>query len=413
MPKIYPDARLAYRQAACSFLNTDLDQAHRNAIRELKAFGFPDIQVTRYRGGIDWNHANEIICNLIALKRPEKPEQTEELCRLLTAYKDRLSSHLTYFGCFSHNQSRNVCDALHNCILWMRRDLSKDVLFLRGEYVLEPIKGEENAEAFRLWLLRAIGSLGVSDELDADNEGVQALTDLLDAIPHDPELRAECFDTAEDAASTCGDGIQVNFQHMREALLSYCARNGTKSLEDLQQLGRGLFRSNLVTEILLRDFPDNTDPKQLDAMVKYELHKPLNLPVRIAKPLFIDPVRITSRRVLAEVLKIESEGRFVDWLAEWEPWKVALRARYPVEFASVAAPYEEREATLFDARRELNDAVYENEMQRTKKDRDCELSDLIKVLTQREMLPLNIATGSKSGQGRFDSNRGWVSRGAL
>lgn len=116
---------------------------------------------------------------------------------------------------------------------------------------------------------------------------------LLDEMDRSRALRSEIYRITQDAFATCGDRVVLGLNNMELAIQNRKAEDGVLAEKDLLELGRGMFRLDMIEKFawekgMIGGLPgdDGVEPDDVEALLNLQstLREPLNLPIPVFAP---------------------------------------------------------------------------------------------------------------------------------
>ena len=196
---------------------------------------------------------------------------------------------------------------------------------------------------------------------------VRRVAQLLTAVQNSTELRQQCFLLVEDATISCGDRIGLTLNNLDMARIEHEAEHGQHSAQDLIDIRTSQFRIQILGEVAQRKIAAlrATPGAQLDEIEVIHgtvtlMARELNL-IGVSRTMlygsyahFADEDR---RNALALIAQRESQGGYIKFIAEWQPWQKQLRRLRPDDFADI----DQRVATERDGLSEQPDYTSDND----------------------------------------------------
>lgn len=209
----------------------------------------------------------------------------------------------------------------------------------------------------------------------------QRVTDLLDAIGSDADLRKTCLEIAHERVDSCHDNISLGFDEMEQAHLAARATKGEFPQDELFAMGQGRLKLLLLDELAIPKGnavaldvaaetgrrPDQVlDTVEVVLAYRLALAERLDLPTKTKNMLFYTTARVTEQDLAEVEAKVKAavadDGRVASFMAGWRPWQAELERRHPEEFSPQALDVaKDRLRSGMDAAQEDYDKACEEE----------------------------------------------------
>jgi len=245
------------------------------------------------------------------------------------------------------------------CILaeWQSATLNQNP---RAPHEWAKIATEPHAQIFG----KVLTSLrGTAEYLHEDTHASMKakVRELMGEIFHSPQFRKTCFEIVLDSTFTCGDQVTLAFNDLSIALINHRAEKGDYTENDLKTMARGLFRLDVLNRIAEEKMMEqqaiyvadpqrnHVDPIEVKLAYQTMLAEKLALPGVAHKMKHAYAARISENDLMNAINRIkdlESKGADVKFLANWEPWQIAMARIYPEAFAQFQQRIEQDEDWL-------------------------------------------------------------------
>ena len=196
---------------------------------------------------------------------------------------------------------------------------------------------------------------------------IRRVAQLLTAVQSSTELRQRCFLLVEDATTSCGDRVDLALNNLDMARIEHEAEHGQHSAQDLIDIRTSQFRIQTLGEVAQRKIAAlrATPGAQIDEIEVIHgavtlMARELNL-IGVSRTMlygsyahFSDDDRRNARVLIAQR---ESQGSYIKFIAEWQPWQKQLRRLRPADFADI----DQRVATERDGLADQPDYTSDND----------------------------------------------------
>jgi hypothetical protein len=237
----------------------------------------------------------------------------------------------------------------------------------------------------------------------------QRVITILERVLEDQELRGHCFSLAEEALTSCHDNVSLGLNNLEMAVIARRAGKGEFNEEQLLQLGRGMFRMEVLRLIAqnkmdsLRTVDNVDDVDDVEVILAYQvgLRESLDLPVQTQEMLFrrISGVTDEDLATARELVLAAEQGKelpeflakenlvLLEFLAGWSPWQQQLEREYSSRFEGIIERFSDRESEL--GRRvksqEIDEGAYVQELNQMPKELEQSRLALCKELTKEKL----------------------------
>ncbi|WP_130831517.1 NEL-type E3 ubiquitin ligase domain-containing protein [[Erwinia] mediterraneensis] len=206
------------------------------------------------------------------------------------------------------------------------------------------IAQEEYAVQFSAFLSRLADTVGAKNAPEFKSQVAVWLKQLAEAA----ELRKNTFLLAEDATATCEDRVALTYNEMQKAALEHKVASGAydDNLPDLIFAAREMFRLALLEQVARNKVATLHFVDEIEVYLAYQvkLHQVLKLQTGVAAMRFFDVSWVTEDdlRQATLLVKNRENNEFRTWLAQWAPWKQALKRIDPALYNKAASELQEK-----------------------------------------------------------------------
>lgn len=237
----------------------------------------------------------------------------------------------------------------------------------------EKIAGEPNASSFSGFLVE----LSKTEEYrnPASRPSMKKkVGEMMEELLKSPAFREKCFAVAMDASATCHDRIALSLNNMEMAKINHDAELGRYSKDELADLGRAMFRLELLNKIADRTiaeqekkFADNpiaankVDPIEIRLGFQAKLADIVKAPGLTKEMLYFASSNITPAEIdaaEAEILQLDSGNKYIGFLTQWTPWQKAMQRANKTAFTAIEANIEEDRDWLVFPMKVMNSSDY-------------------------------------------------------
>lgn len=208
-------------------------------------------------------------------------------------------------------------------------------------------RGDETAQQWEAWanepganaFMRFLDRLGQTVNA-RDPQFRASVSEWLNHLAQQPELRQNSFLVSEGATVRCEDRVSLTFNAMRKLRVASDVAQGAydERLPELISMARGMFRLDKLERIARDHAASLVHADEIEVYLAYQVHLrvPLSLPIDTAEMRFFDVSDVTLddiQQAQSQVLAAE-QLEFAHYLSsDWQPWQAVMQRLAPEAFS--------------------------------------------------------------------------------
>lgn len=263
----------------------------------------------------------------------------------------------------------------------------------------QTISQETNSQLFFSFLQRLPETFEYQQP-EAQLDFIARVKNLLIDIRKSEQLRESCFSLATGIDEQSGLGIALMLNDMETARVRHDIEKKAYPLDELHQIGQGLFRLKVVEEeatkkITEMNLPENqkrladTDAVSIRLRRHVKLAKRLGLPVAagVGSQQFSEETDNDLLHIEHKIAELEQGNQYTQFFVKWPQWRVAIQDRNPDAFASIYSIIKRRADHLATRPARTSEEEWQRQIAAFRLQREAWLNAPITRLTRNYLCP--------------------------